>query len=227
MESLVPLLADLAVSSTPSLINAFKSSENTAPDSSLERSAGVSLPSQGLPQAPPPPLGSSTPRHRNCVVIPFQHLASTLNGQEKNIYTVAISSIDSITRHTKYYRDAMLEDLEVVVFPLANSYKVPVSVAMVWTPADVTLATNDVMKTPGSALITVGGLNLVNHGVLACDLNYTNRIIKCPIPYSNTPRLNIDFKPVQSQIDLGLKAERCAEIYIRGKLVLAHPICVP
>lgn len=227
MESLLPLAADLAISAAPSIVNALTPSKNSMPNPLPDHNAGIALPAQTLPQAPPPPLGSSTPRSGSSVTIPFQYFAAGLTGTEQKIYTITANSLDVITRHTKYYRDAELTHLEAVVFPKAESYKIPVTVDLVWTPADVTMAFGDVMKTPGSARITAGGLNLVNHGVLPCDLNYVNPIIKCPIPYTNSPRLHVDFHQSKDAVDEGLKAKEKASVYIRGTIRLSHPICTP
>lgn len=227
MESLAPLLADLAVSTAPSLINAFKSSQNTSSDVSPQLSAGISLPSQALPPAPAPPLGSSSSNHGPSVRVPFQHLVSTLNGQESGAYTVTVASLETLTRQTKFYRDAVLESLEVVVFPQFGAYKIPVSVSLVWTPSDISLAYDDILKTPGSTCITLGGLNLVNHGVLTCDLGYVNRIIKCPIPYTNTPRLTIGYFQNPDAVAEKTAATRKGSIFVRGVISLAHPICTP
>nr|WBM81660.1 MAG: coat protein [Myotis brandtii tymo-like virus 1] len=227
MESLVPLAADLAISSAPALINALMPSKDSSTNSLPDHNAGVALPAQSLPQAPPPPIGSSLGHDRSGVTIPFQFWAAGLRGTEKNIYTVTVNSLDVITRHTKYYRDAQLTHLEAVVYPTSNSYKIPVTVDLVWTPADVTLSTGEVMKTPGSAKITVGGLNLVNHGVLACDLGYVNPILKSPIPYTNSPRLNIDFHQSPEAVAEGTRSTEKGDVYIRGVVRLSHPICVP
>lgn len=227
MESLVPLAADLAITAAPAIINALMPSSNSSAQSAPDHNAGVAMPSQALPTAPTPPLGSSLGNGGNSVKIPFQYLAADLLGTEQKIYTVTVNAIDVITRHTRYFRDARLSHLEAVVFPTNESYKIPVSVDLVWTPADVTLSTGDVMKTPGSAKITVGGLNLVNHGVLPCNLGYVNPIVKSPIPYSNSPRLNIDFHQATDAVAEGLKAKRKGQVFIRGTIELSHPICVP
>lgn len=229
MEALVPAIADLLISSIPTIAKTISHAAPTlsSGNSSGESSAGVSMPAQALPQAPPPPIGSSLGSGGNCVTVPFQHHAATLRGTETNLHTVNINSIYEVRRHLEYFRDAELVTLDVIVFPAAGAYKIPVTVDLVWTPADVILNSGQVLDTPGSSRITVGGLNLASHATLACDLNYCNRILKSPIPYTNSPRLNIDFKQSKDAASLGVNGELRADIYIRGTIRLSHPVCTP
>lgn len=205
MTELVAPLASLAVNAIPAIAQALSTpsppvSDPPAPSDSnlasqpLPSTDGVVLSHQSLPQAPTPPLGSSLGRSSHSIIVPFQHLYFDLTGTESKSASITVQSIPKVVKLIALFRDAYLTSLEAVVFPSAPSLKIPVTVDLAWTTADLTVDGKDVLATPSSARITVGGLQLLHQGILPANLGYINPIIKSPIPYTNHPRLNIHFQ---------------------------------
>lgn len=232
MEELVPLIAT-AASAIPSVVNAFSSSKSSQAAPSLSTSLdmqplpgsdSVVLSSQPLPPAPPPPLGSSLGQSSNRLIIPFQRLYFDLTGTETNSNSVTVQSLPNVASIIKGYRDAYIVQLEAIVFPSAPSLKIPVTVDLCWTTADVTVEGVNVLATPSSARITIGGLALMHQATLPCDLGYINPIIKSPIPYTNHPRLNIFFHQNADAVAEGTKAKTKASVIIRGSVSVSHPL---
>lgn len=232
MEEILPLLAT-AASTIPSVVNAFSSSKPSPPSSSnsapldmqpLPSSDSVVLSSQSLPPAPPPPLGSSLGHSPNRLIIPFQRLYFDLTGTESKSNSVTVQSLPNVASIIKGYRDAYIVNLEAVVFPSAPSLKIPVTVDLCWTTADVTVDGTNVLATPSSARITIGGLALMHQATLPCDLGYINPIIKSPIPYTNHPRLNIFFHQNPDAVNEGVNAKTKASVIIRGSVSVSHPL---
>lgn len=232
MEEIVPLLAS-AATAIPSVVNALTSSKSSSPSPSssgpldmqpLPSSDSVVLSSQPLPPAPPPPLGSSLGRTSNRLVIPFQRLYYDLTGTETKSTSVTVQSLPNVASIIRGYRDAYLVHLEAIVFPSAPSLKIPVTVDLAWTTADVTVEGTNVLATPSSARITIGGLALMHQANLPCDLGYINPIIKSPIPYTNHPRLNIFFHSNPDALAEGTSAKTKASVVIRGSISVSHPL---
>ncbi|BAD35018.1 coat protein [Bombyx mori latent virus] len=232
MEEIVPLVVS-AASAIPSLVNAFSSSKPPQTDNPSARSMdmqplpssdSVVLSSQPLPPAPPPPLGSSLGRSPQRLIIPFQRLYFDLTGTETKSNSVTVQSLPNVSSIIKGYRDAYLVNLEAVVFPSAPSLKIPVTVDLCWTTADVTVEGFNVLATPSSARITMGGLALMHQATLPCDLGYINPIIKSPIPYTNHPRLNIHFHQSADAVLEGVRAGVKASVVIRGSISVSHPL---
>lgn len=222
----------------PKAIDAFmpnSSSSTPAPtdaiDQPVSRSDRTVLSTQNLPPAPPLPLGPTPSAPRNHprmspgVIIPFQAVVANFTGGISESYTKTLPSINVISTIIKPYRDVTLLDLEAVVYPSAESYKHPLTIDIAWTPADVTVTGNSILSTPGSARITCGGLNLLNQGVVLCDLSHINCIVKSPIPYTNTPRLN--YLPHKSNDVPATATTDTATLVIRGNLHCMHPLAIP
>lgn len=232
MEEIVPLIAT-AASAIPSVVNAFSSAKPSQSNSSsshpldmqpMPSTDSVLLSSQPLPPAPPPPLGSTLGKSSNRLIIPFQRLYYDLTGTETDSNSVTVQSLTNVASIIKGYRDAYIVQLEAIVFPSAPSLKIPVTVDLCWTTADVTVSGANVLATPSSARITIGGLALMHQATLPCDLGYINPIIKSPIPYTNHPRLNIYFHTNPDAVAEGSKAKTKASVIIRGSISVSHPL---
>lgn len=232
MEELVPLITT-AASAIPSVVNAFSSSKpaqtSSSPSNPLDMqpmpsSDSVLLSSQPLPPAPPPPLGSSLGQSSHRLIIPFQRLYFDLTGTESKSNSVTVQSLPNVASIIKGYRDAYIVHLEAIIFPSAPSLKIPVTVDLCWTTADVTVEGSNVLATPSSSRITIGGLALMHQATLPCDLGYINPIIKSPIPYTNHPRLNIFFHQSQDAVNEGVNAKTKASVIIRGSISVSHPL---
>lgn len=219
-------LASIASAVLPSAIDALlpSSQSSNLAAQPMPGTDGVVLSHQELPQAPPPPLGSTLGRSSGGVTIPFQCLIYDLTGLESKSYSVTVQSLTKVSSLTKYFRDARLSSLEAVVFPSAASLKIPVTVDLAWTTADLTVEGADVLATAASTRITVGGLNLLHQGILPADLGHINAIVKSPIPYTNHPRLNIFFHTSKDAVAEGVGSKTKASVFVRGQLHLSHPI---
>lgn len=195
-------------------------------DEPVSRSDRIVLSTQSLPPAPEisPSLPGSSQHH---ITIPFQSLIFDLNGTETKSYSTVLPTLPIIAKHIQYFRYATVSNLEAVVFPSAAALKIPVTVDLAWTTADVVPTGKDVLGTPSSARITIGGLDIVNSGVLAADLRYINPVIKSPISYSDTPRLSMHFHSNPDAVAQGLSTKIKATIFIRGDLHLSSPLLAP
>lgn len=230
---MLPAATALTELLAPKVIDALKPA--SSPDSPLPASSPPMVPgslpgddrvvlsTQSLPPNPPPPLGSSLGRSSSVVRFPFQDKILDVSGKERLNYSQLVSSCAPVKRHIHYFRDAWVSELEAVVFPSALSLKTPVTVDLCWTGADIAPSGENVLATPASARLTIGGLALLHQGILPADLGHINPIIKSPIPYSNTPRLSIytfanpDVSDDQSR----------ATVYIRGIIHCSHPLLTP
>lgn len=221
------LLLDAASTLLPKAIDAILPSQDPAstdPPPSTDRTV---LSTQDLPTPPPLPLQPSAPLGSNHpgVVLPFQIKINDFTGSIPNSYTQALTSLTKIQTLIKPFRDAKLLHLEAVLYPNAPSYKTPVTVDLAWTPNDVTVANDDIIATPGSARITCGGLHLLQQGIVKCSLGYINPIIKCPIPYTNTPRIN--YLPHKHPDIATTSTTTLASLIVRGTILLSHPLAIP
>lgn len=226
------LLLSAATNLLPKAIDAFLPSNTMHPsdvaDVPLSGTDRTLVSTQVLPPAPPLPISnshSSSRRPNSGIIIPFQIMLEEFTGAVPDSFTYTISGIKQIQTLVKPFRDAVLLSLEAIVFPFAASYKNPLTIDVAFTPADVTVANNNIINTPGSARLTCGGLNLLQSGVVNCDLSYINSILKSPIPYSNTPRIN--FKPhLNSDIEK-TSTIPLACLCVRGQVHLMHPLAIP
>nr|QQG34659.1 CP [Nasturtium officinale macula-like virus 1] len=221
---LVPALASLALDTIPPIINAM-SQKTVVTSDDTPGSDRVPLSVQALPTQSPLPLEVAVPRSSHCLNMPFQVEVAGLLGYEEKSMSTVVNSLDTVKRITKYFRDAELISLEAVVYPMAGAYKYPVTVDLAWTPADVNVTGADVLNTPGSSRITSGGIHLMNHGVLTANLSYINPIIKSPIPYVNSPRLNFLFH-VNPDVPKDKDQKRKASVFIRGVIRVSHPLAL-
>lgn len=232
------LALDAASYLIPKAIDAFMPPSSPAPppptdsvDEPLSRSDRTILSTQTLPPTPPLPLGPSpspsrhTPRMTTGVIIPFQTVVASFTGGISESYTKTLPSFPVVSTIIKPYRDVVLLELEAVVYPSAESYKHPLTIDIAWTPADVTVTGSTILSTPGSARITCGGLNLLNQGVVLCDLTHINSILKSPIPYTNAPRLN--YLPHKSNDVPATATTDTATLVVRGRLHCMHPLAIP
>ncbi|AVH76850.1 coat protein [Bee Macula-Like virus 2] len=223
--SLAPALLSSAATILPPVINALSNSSSShVADQPVGSSDRILLSTSALPSAPTPQPERTLGGH--FVDVPFQHLFYDLTGTETKSTSTTVQVIAPVKSLIQNFRDAQVVSLEAVVFPTANSLKIPVTVDLAWTPADVTASGTQVITTPGSARVTVGGLNLLNQGVLPCNLNYVNPCIKSPLPYTNHPRLNVHFMESPDAKLEGVKATIKASVFIRGILRLGHPLAV-
>lgn len=234
---MLPIASAAASSLLPKIADAILPSPSTGPSvpppppppstvvsGSLPGDDRVVLSTQSLPPNPPPPLGSSLGRSASVVQFPFQAQVAIANSNPNNtkqhFTSVLIQSLDTVKRHTAYFRDAWVSSLEAVVFPSAISLKEPVTLDLAWTAGDFTPKTNELLAVPASARLTVGGLSILHQGILPADLGHISPIVKSPIPYTNTPRLTVQ---VQAG---GTPTSDQAVVYVRGTLHCSHPILV-
>ncbi|QBP37022.1 putative coat protein [Lampyris noctiluca tymovirus-like virus 1] len=229
-------MADLLMSAASSLIP--KAIDAILPSNPVQSTDVADLPVSGsdrtvvstqmLPPAPPLPLSTShtsSRRPNTGVIVPFQIMLQEFTGAIPDSYTYTISGLPKIQTLIKPFRDVVLLRLEAIVFPLAPSYKNPVTVDLAFTPNDVVVAGSSIIDTPGSARLTAGGLHLLQSGVVNCDLQYINNIVKSPIPYSNTPRIN--FRCHKNPDVATTSTTTLACVCIRGSLHLMHPLAIP
>lgn len=230
------MMADLLLSAASSLlpkaIDAILPESSQKPadvaDVALSGSDRTVMSTQPLPPTPSLPLSSShssSRRPNTGVIVPFQIMLQDFNGARADSFTYTIAGIPKIQQLVKPFRDAVLLSLEAIVYPLAPSYKNPVTIDVAFTPADVTVANLEIINTPGSARLTCGGLQLLHSGVITCDLGYINSIIKSPIPYSNTPRVN--FRCLTNPDVPTTSTTTLACLCVRGRIHLMHPLAIP
>lgn len=184
---------------------------------------------------PPTPLYKepSPVRHPPGLAVPFVlrlDESRTLNDDKgqaftKKVYARTLTGFTEFNDLILRYRYATVSSLELVISPLAASYKWPATIYAVWTPADVVVtAPNNILGTPGAGIFTVGGLYLNNQGILPCDLSHINPIIKAPVSYLNTPRLHYNMPGIPEESPSTVGQFR---LMIRGTVHLSVPIAVP
>lgn len=226
VSSLIPKIADALLPSSPPNLPLPPPPNTSSPvvSGSVPGDDRVLLSTQSLPPNPPPPLGSSLGRSASVVQFPFQAKVAIANSNPNNskqhFSSHLIQTLDSVKRHTAYFRDAWVSSLEAVVFPSAVSLKEPVTIDLAWTAGDFTPKSDELLAVPASARLTVGGLSILHQGILPADLGHISPIVKSPIPYTNTPRLTVQ---VQSG---GTPTSDQAVVYVRGTLHCSHPILV-
>lgn len=173
-----------------------------------------------LPLPIVPPSVSPTAVHSGSSVnIPFQQEYYGLTGGETGHASTTVPELSNVRDIIRYYQLCELVELEAVIFPSAGAYKTPLTVDLLWTPADV-LAGAVVLSKPGAVRFTIGGLNITNSGALPCPLQYVNRVIKSPVSYTNSPRLNVVFHKVP---DHRPNTGTSGSLVIRGVLKCSVP----
>lgn len=183
----------------------------------------VLLSPQPLPPAPTPSPAVALGANPG-VIVPFQWKWQSYDGgQAGQTKTQTFSGNTVLKNVTKHFRDAALVQLELVVYPYAPTLKEPRTVHVAWTSAEVELTADQVLSTPGAVSLTVGGLYLLNSGVVPCDLSFVNPIVKSPITYSNTPKVHVYYP--DSVPDSGRRTY--FSIILRGSLRLSSPILAP
>lgn len=220
MMDLIPTLA----AAVPPIVDLAKNamSQPASSPSDGDRTDRIILSSSAVPAAPTPSPEQLTPRSHSGVVIPFQHLWYDLTGAETGVASLDIKTLQDVRDLSKCFRDAELVTLEAVIYPSAPAFKSPVTVDLVWLPADDNIdASSKVIKTAGATRFTCGGLAISNNGILPCNLGFVNGILKAPIPYSNTPKL---FATFHQNPDASVKSKVAASVIVRGSLRLSHPI---
>lgn len=188
---------------------------------SLPCSDRILLSTEPLPQAPQPPIGSSLVRSPDSLEFPFQYVVDQFNGSTEVFLFNTPSSSPAISNLTKFVRDAYLTHIEAVVYPSALSLKVPITIDLAWTPADLNIVKSNVLAVPSSSRFTIGGLSILHSGSLPCDLAYINPIVKSPIPYTNSPKL---YYQVYTNPDAANTSNIVkATLVVRGRISLSHP----
>lgn len=207
---------------TPLIINAVTSAMAKDPAPSTQSSDHTTSTNvvSTLPLPVVPTSVSPRPSHSlGSVNIPFQVEYYGLTGQEKGHISTTLPEITLIKNIINYYQHAEVVELEAVLFSGSRSYEEPVTIDLLWSPADV-VAGSSILSKPGAVRFTIGGLNLADSGRLPCPLQYINRVIKSPISYSNSPRLNVVFHPVPaSKINTGTSGS----LIIRGIIKCSTP----
>lgn len=218
LELLIPLVSSTAANAITNKITnpttqSSSSSELVVHPAPVNHVEPLSLPLAPSPHLPRPQTANPS------VTIPFQFQWYGLTGQEKGHTSITITEISIVKEITKFYRDVTLSHLEAVIFAGSRSYSEPVTIELCWTPATNAISSN-ILDHPGAIRFCVGGLNLTNSGVLPCDLNYINPIVKSPISYDNAPRLNVHFNQNEgSKINTGTSGS----LIIRGSLNCSVP----
>lgn len=148
-----------------------------------------------------------------------------LTGTESKTWHIAVHHIGSVKRIIEPFREASLVSLEAAVFPSAPSVKIPVTVDLAWTPADVS-PDSSLLQTPGAIRLTIGSLETHNH-IYPANLNCLNPIIKSHLPYTDSPRLNLAFKQSAEAVAEGTRATIKASVIVRGLIAVSHPLLIP
>ncbi|APG77678.1 hypothetical protein [Hubei macula-like virus 2] len=216
-------LLQTAIEHAPAIISALPSllppsSQSTSTSSDPVHDDRLLLANSALPPAPSTPSHISSFPSSSSVKVPFQYVWFGLDGTESKNASITIPEIPSVKKIIAFFRDAKLVNLEAAVYPHFDCLEKPITVDLMWSPSD-TVPSGSILNCPGAVCFTVGGQFLSQSGILPCDLNFMNPIIKSPIPYTNHPRLNAKFYKNQTE----LQSHRKATIIIRGIIACAHP----
>lgn len=223
MEALIPALTDLAI---PKLLNAFSSSDS--PDSTEMASSSTQgnpasvvdtklavnrpLPLADVPQAPTFPNSDNS-----SLIVPFQFAFHTHTAAE-SFNCVSILECASILHLIAPYRMAQLTELELLVCPSQKAVTVGSTIHAAWTPNYLPLSKTQVLSVYGAQNITFGGTFHTGTFTVTADLTVMNPVIKCPVTYSDIPRLTL-----LTLAQPSAEKETLCLSYIRGKVKLSHP----
>lgn len=197
--------------------SAYESHMNGMGSTNDERTTNAPLP------LPPRPVMSQDTITAAGIVIPFQFLLhNCVPAVANRLISTPVMANPRMLQITTGFRYATLENIELVMFPNARAAETPISVAAVWTPADVAVVADNLLTVPGSTVFTAGSYSMSHSFVLPADLNYLNPVIKSPIPFVDSPRISaVVLRSPEAE------AEANGYLLIRGNLRLSHPCAVP
>jgi hypothetical protein len=219
-------LLSAATSILPSVVDALLPSKNqseTPPPMALQPpSSSDRVVVSNQPIAPTPtPSPSIAVGPGPGVVVPFQWNYYSKGKPASGLRSQTFAENTLLKKITPHFRDAVIVHIECVVYPTFAALKEPTTCHVAWTSASTVLSAGSVLSCPGAVSITLGGLNLLNSGIVPCDLNYCNPIVKGPITYTNNPKLWVEFP------NEGDTASIVAQVIIRGSLLLSSPVLAP
>lgn len=174
-----------------------------------------------LPALPVPRFSGHLPQTagNQGVLIPFQVSVFHINAASDSASSYTIRELSAVQTLLPYFRDVVVKQADVVVFPTVASKTVPASIDLCWSPSYKILG-SEVLSTPSSTRFNIGLDPALISSSLPCDFGHINPIIKSPIPYDDHPRLNIKIyqaSGASSSVPLG-------ELIIRGILQCSNPL---
>lgn len=124
----------------------------------------------------------------------FQFNVYDLTGTETESWSIATRSIGTLACIIQPFHEAHLTSVEAVVFPSAASIKIPVTIDLDWTPADV-VPGSSLLQTPGAVRLTIGSLCASDNHILPANLHCLNPVIKSHLPCTDSSKLTLGFNP--------------------------------
>jgi hypothetical protein len=118
---------------------------------------------------------------------------------------------------------AACTELSVTLMPTHSSIKYPVTVELLWAPANSNVDQR-IMNAYGSTRLVAGSItNPSGHLTLPCNLASVNTWVRAPLAFINNPKLFVNFFQNSDSVSLGTKAPISASLFIKGKLQLSLP----
>nr|AAQ08826.1 25kDa coat protein [Grapevine Red Globe virus] len=148
------------------------------------------------PKLPPAPrsIHSSPPLASPYVDLPFQFIFYDLTNAETGFTSLDLASKPPFLSLTSPYAYAVLQSLELTVFPKNPSYTYPMSFDAHWHSSSVSITGSQILSTYGGTRVTFGGpITSSNPIILPADLRSTNPVVKDTVSYNNTPKLTVAF----------------------------------
>lgn len=210
------LISDVLLNIIPKMLPS-KESANSNTQAILNPPAIASTP---FPTMPLPTNSSKLPQtgNQSGVIIPFQFDVDTLNVAADSHTSYLLTENENIKSILQYYRDATLVELCLVAFPGNEAYDHPVTLDFVWTPS-YKIIVDSHLSTVGGVRTVIGKDSTAQAYTLPCDLNHINPVIKSPIKYDDTPRLNSRcFKSTMHK-----QGERTVTLVLRGSVRVSNP----
>nr|AZF99025.1 coat protein [Ullucus tymovirus 2] len=153
------------------------------------------------------------------MVLPFQFIATTFGVAETSAQ-VSLSSAPAITKLASSYRHAQLVECSAVISPTYLAIANPITINLVWVPANSTASPSDILNVFGGASFTFGGAITTTKSItVPLPIDSINPMLKDSVLYVDTPKL-LAYSAAPPVV---LKAPS-ASIQIRGKIRLSSPL---
>ncbi|AAW65471.1 coat protein [Dulcamara mottle virus] len=149
----------------------------------------------------------------------FQFEATSV-GVVETLAQVSLSASESLAKLTAGYRRAKLVELFLTITPTQLAIDNPVTVDVVWVPANSTATPSKILSVYGGQRFLIGGTLTTSQVIrVPCNLQSVNAMIKDSTIYTDSPKLLV-YSPVAK----GSPKTPSATVQIAGQILLSAPL---
>ncbi|AGQ80924.1 putative coat protein [tomato blistering mosaic tymovirus] len=170
-------------------------------------------------QAPGYHLPTPTTELSGAIELPFQFMATTF-GSAETLAQITLSSSAPLTKMMSSYRHCKLTQCSAELTPNAGAIANPLTVNLVWVPANSTASPPDILNVYGGSSFVLGGAITAAKTIsVPLPANSVNLMLKDSVLYSDTPKL-LAYSPAPTTPS----KTPTATLQIRGRILLSSPL---